>query len=114
MSEFTLRKAKSITVKNPDGEILREFTLDVGNYQQMKDWQAKIAKINALQEKLKDGEDHIDDLVALEKEIVETTVGDWEWIWQATGQNVYSVMEFIRHISDHIHEEVKARTSAFL
>lgn len=114
MSEFRLQKPKVIEVKDADGNLLREFTLDVGNYDMMKRWQSKIGEIEEMQKRVQEGDQAVDDLVALEKELVGMTTGGWEFLWEQTGQNVFSMMAFISHVSSFIKEEVDKRTKAYL
>ncbi len=114
MSEFRLQKPKTIEVKDPEGTTLREFTLDVGNYDSLKAWQSKVGEIQELQKKLNEGAEDVDEIVRAGRELIEVTVGDWEWLWETMNKNVYTMLAFISHISNFIQAEIKAKTEAYL
>lgn len=107
MSEFVIKKTKPIEIKNEAGEVLVSYSINFGNHENLKKWMSKINDINRISEKLSTGESVIDDLVSLEKEIIQMITNDYEKLWELCEHNVYTMLDLVRFFSEHIREEVE-------
>lgn len=108
-SEFKFKSGKKV-LKIED----KEYTLDIGNKEQLKAWLAKIGELDKLAKSMDvESDTVIDDLVKLEKEIVEATVGDWDRLWALAEENVFAMLDLVRMLSDVLKDSVADRMKAY-
>jgi hypothetical protein len=109
MDNFKFRSGKK-TLNIED----KEYTLDIGNKEQLKAWLAKIGELDKLAKSMDvESESVVDDLVKLEKEIVDATVGDWERLWALAEENVFAMLDLVRMLSGVLKESVSDRMKAY-
>jgi len=108
MGEFTFKKSKTIDVKSEAGEIVKTYTMDVGNYEKLKMWMSKAKEIDALAKRNAEGEPVIDDILALEKEVINMmTGGDFEFLWELSEHNVFALLAFVNYMAGFVQDEMK-------
>lgn len=101
---FVIKKKKPVEIKDEEGNILASYQLDVGNHQNLKKWMAKIKDIENIVNKINADANVLDDLVNMEKEIVNMLTGDWDNLWDLCNENVFTMLSIVRFFSEHVRE----------
>jgi len=110
MAEFTFKSGiKTLDIKNESGEVVKTFSIDVGNKEQTKRWIKEINKIQSVDQKFSEDEKAIDELEVIEKDVVGAILGGeaWEELWGICGSNVFSMLAFVQYLSKFLNEELQ-------
>lgn len=112
MSSYQFKDTKkTLDVQAQNGEVIKTFTVDVGNYNNLKRWSKELEKVQSAAELLKGGDngsEYIDDLKQVIMDVLGAVLGDdaYEVIWKASGENVLSCLSFIYYLSGFLEEQI--------
>jgi hypothetical protein len=102
VGEFQFKSGvKTLEVKNSDGAVIKTYSINVGQKDQVKAWIDQLGKIQEIDPNVKDSS-VIDKLFDMEKEVVTLILGDWETLWNACEQNVFSMLSFVKYLSEFL------------
>ena len=107
MADFRLdigSGVKTIDIFNNAGELLMTKTINVGNKDELKKYITEFSKLESIEG---EGTDVIDQLEQIEKKIIETTLGDWEVFWEASGENPIVLMHTLKALSGFLQEQLE-------
>jgi len=90
---------------NPVVKYEKKYFIDVGNKEKLKQIYSSIRELSGKAEKVAEDETVFDSIEELSKGIIQTTLGDWENIWEASGHNIYAVMGLVFALAKIIREE---------
>ena len=107
MAEFQFKSGvKTLDIKNPSGEVVKTFTINVGEKEQTKKWMAELEKVQKISANLSGDSSVLDELEVIEKSVVESILGvySWEFLWELCGKNVLSMLGFLKYLSEFLSE----------
>lgn len=80
---------QNLNIKNEAGETIKTFSLDIGNYDQMKAWSTTLIDLNKLTEE-KAGQMDMDGVKETFEQVIPAILGpgSFEVLWEAFGQNL--------------------------
>jgi hypothetical protein len=110
MSEFTLLSGvKTLDIKNANGDVIKQFSINVGQKEQTKKWMKEIQEVQKVSAKLAEDVESIDQLAEMEQKIVSSILGDegWELLWKTCGENVLVMLGLVKYLSDFLTESMK-------
>ena len=110
MAEFTFKSGvKTLDIKNASGEIVKTYSIDVGNKEQTKSWIKEINKAEAVSKEFSKDESVIDELEEVEKSIIAAIlgIGAWDELWSICESNVFAMLSFVKYLSAFLNEELK-------
>jgi hypothetical protein len=118
-NSFTIQETKkTFDVRNDKGDVLKEFTIDVGNYETLEKWTLQIDGISEIQERLKDGiyEGVWKDLKEFEEKVVVMMLGQdsWDWLWKVTNGNVLVIVNFLNDFKGFLNEQLNAQLKGYI
>ena len=108
MSEFQFKSnVKTLDIKGPSGEVVKTYKINVGQKDQVKSW---MKQLGALQSVDSTGFDEavIDQLYNMEKEVVTAILGDWDTLWALCEENVFSMLSFVKYLSNFLTEQMQS------
>lgn len=108
MSTFKFKSGvKTLDITDDAGTVIKTYRINVGEKEAMKKWTAKLSEIQETAEKLENDSRIYDELEKMMRDIVQTIVGDWDYLWDLAEHNVFSMLGFVRHLSVFINDEMK-------
>ena len=110
MAEFTFKSGvKTLDIKNESGEIVKTYTIDVGNKEQTKSWIKEINKVESVSKEFSKDENAIDELEDVERSIIGAILGASAWVelWEICGSNVFSMLSFVKYLSAFLNDELQ-------
>lgn len=110
MSGFQFKSGvKTLDVKSADGENTLKYEVNVGQKEQTKTWITKIMDIDKTYEKMSKDASMFDALEELEKEVVESVLGEKAWteLWAMCDSNVLAMLGFMKYLADFLQKSMK-------
>jgi hypothetical protein len=110
MSEFTLLSGvKTLDIKGANGEIIKTFSINVGQKEQTKAWMKEIQEVQKVSAKLSEDVNSIDQLAEMEQKIVSSILGveGWTLLWKTCGENVLVMLGLVQHLSKFLTDAMK-------
>lgn len=99
---------KSLNIKNIEGEVIKTFTIDVANYDEMKVWQEGLLAF-----KSPDIDTDIDKALVQFEKIIPSILGEgsWEFLWEVFNHNLIVASAFANDLLTFVNtamEEARA------
>lgn len=107
MAEFIFEDtAKPFTLKNSKGEILEEFSVDIGNEDLLRDWLNKADEMQNLDINKTEKSELIDKVKDLSKDLINSIFGNgaWDKVWGFCNGNISTLMKFDEKLALFIKE----------
>lgn len=99
MADFRLdigSGVKTLEIYGSDGVLLATKTVNVGNKTELKKW---INELSGLETIKSEGIEALDEMEAMEKKIIDATIGDFELFWKASGENPMVLLKTLISLS---------------
>lgn len=108
MADFKLEigsGVKTVDITDTNGNVLATKSINVGNKTELKRW---IEQFSGLAEIKLSSPDGLDEVEAMEKKIINATLGDWELFWQASGENPIVLLRTLMALLCWLEEQLNA------
>jgi len=104
-----------MTYKKELGEVVKTFTTNVSNKEQIKRLIKCFNNLQTVSQKCLEDEEGIGELEAIEKDIVIAILGASAWVelWAICANNVFTMLSFVKYLSAFLNEELQARVEAW-
>ena len=105
--DFILQdKKKSFEIKKESGEVVKSYSIDVGNYETLKTWSEQITVVEKLAKEISNDPKGLEQLLEMDEKIISMVLGDWAEIWELFGHNIFSVLKLVKALSDLVAGEI--------
>lgn len=107
MAEFQFKSGvKTLDVKNPAGELVKTFSINVGNKDKTKVWVKQLNDIQKEIENMSNDENALDQIENLEKKMISSILGadSWDILYPVCENNVFSMLGFVKYLSEFLNE----------
>jgi len=108
MADFKLEigsGVKTVDITDTNGNVLATKSINVGNKTELKRW---IEQLSGLAEINPSSPDVLDEVEAMEKKIINATLGDWDLFWQASGENPIVLLRTLMALLRWLEEQLNA------
>lgn len=103
--EFQFKNTKKyLEIKDSTGEVIKKYTIDVGNDILMKRIVPIVKELQSMNKADIDDPEVIEKIIDLEKKIIDGSLNDWDRLWDACDHNIFSMMELVKAVSSLIGE----------
>jgi len=109
MAEFTFKSGiKTLDIKNDAGEVVRTYSINVGNEDQLKTWIKELKTLDSQEKDFSEDEKAIDEIVGIYENIIKAILGagEWAFLWELNNKNVPVMNHFIMYLSEFLNEEL--------
>jgi len=93
---------------NPKVLFEKRYSIDLGNKEKIKMIYAKCRELSDMAKNIDQDEAAFDEVEALAKGIIDSVLGDWTAIWEATNHNIYAVLGLTSELARVIKEDASA------
>ena len=93
---------------NPKELFNKRYSIDVGNKEKLKEIFASCKDIEEQAKNLGDNEEAFDKLEGLARGVIQSALGDWDAIWEASGHNIFAMIGLTAELARVIKEDASA------
>jgi hypothetical protein len=83
----------------------KRYSLDLGNKEKIKQIYTACKSLSEKAKALEENEEALDKIEELSQGIIQSALGDWDAIWEASGHNVYAMMALAFQLAKVIKED---------
>ena len=93
---------------NPKELFNKRYSIDVGNKEKLKAFFASCKDIEEQAKNIGDNDEAFDRLEGLARGVIQSTLGDWDAIWEASGHNIFAMVGLTAELARVIKEDASA------
>ena len=93
---------------NPKELFNKRYSIDVGNKEKLKAIFASCKDIEEQAKNIGDNDEAFDKLESLARGVIQSTLGDWDAIWEASGHNIFAMVGLTAELARVIKEDASA------
>lgn len=93
---------------NPKELFNKRYSIDVGNKEKLKAIFASCKDIEEQAKNIGDNDEAFDKLESLVRGVIQSTLGDWDAIWEASGHNIFAMVGLTAELARVIKEDASA------
>ena len=93
---------------NPKELFNKRYSIDVGNKEKLKAIFASCKDIEEQAKNIGDNDEAFDKLEGLARGVIQSTLGDWDAIWEASGHNIFAMVGLTAELARVIKEDASA------
>jgi len=111
MADFKLEigsGVKTVDITDTNGNVLATKSINVGNKTELKRWIEQLSGLAEINPSSPDGLDVLDEIEAMEKKIINATLGDWDLFWRASGKNPIVLLRTLMALLRWLEEQLNA------
>lgn len=107
---------KTLEVTNPKGELVKVYSLNVGEKEQTKRWIRELKKTSELSKNIGEDETALDQIEQAEKQIIESVLGagEWEVLFPVCNNNVIVMLSFVKYLSQFLQESINEKFKEYV
>ena len=108
MADFRLdigSGVKTLDIFGSDGVLLATKTINVGNKTELKKWINELSNLDKIKS---EGIEALDDMEAMERKIIDATIGDFDLFYKASGENPLVLLKTLVSLSKWLTEQLEA------
>lgn len=97
---------KELEIKNGKGEVVKSYSIDIGEREQTKSWIREINELQKVGQKFSEDENAIDEMVNMEKKVVDAILGkdSFDELFKLFNSNVFIMLRFVKNLSTQLNE----------
>lgn len=120
MASFQFKDTrKTLDIQGPSGEVIKTYTLDIGNYDTLKNMGREVKRIELAGKNIKAesaDEESFEELISVLKEVIPVILGEgsYEEIWEACGGNIISCLAFANYLAEFVSEQIEEVKKAYV
>lgn len=110
MAEFKFQSTKKkITIEGVD------YEFDIGNKAQLKLWLSKIAAFEVASKSIDqtDTDAFVDSLEVMARDVINSTIGDWDRLWALSGENVFGMIALVGALAKEFRSGLESATKGY-
>jgi phosphomevalonate kinase len=110
MAEFQFKSGvKTLDVKDPNGNLIKTFSINVGNKEATKKWMKELKAVEIAVSEMTKDETMLDQLEIMEKSIIDSVLGagSFDLIYPICENNVMIMLSFVKYLSDFLNESLQ-------
>ena len=111
MAQFQFQSGvKTLDVKDSNGEVVKSYSIDVGQKEKTKKWIKEINELQKVGDKFSEDENAIDELEVMERKVVNAILGEtaFDELFTISGSNVFSMLSFVKYLSSFLNDAMQA------
>ena len=120
MASFQFKETrKTLDIQGPDGTVIKTYTLDIGNYETLKNMGREIKRIETAGEKINADsadEESFEELISIMREVIPVILGEgsFDVIWEACRENIISCLAFTNYLAEFVTEQIEEVKKAYV